>query len=98
VKEFVPIPSVDGRGHTALQVYAPGEFMHDRSGYMAFVGGCGVGQRQTEAEAEQLLLEKAIADCDRHIAYATRQLSHYVTQRRILLQGGLQLPPAPTSD
>jgi hypothetical protein len=85
---YQPIPSVSGNGYTALTLREPGEWF-DQPTWFVFVGGCGVAQTTTQADAERELLARAVSYCDRHIAYAKTQIEHYERQKRVLQSNGL---------
>ena len=88
-ENYVPIPGLGGRGYTALSVYPPGVFMPGDNFWMPFVGGSGVGRCVTAEDARQLLLTRAIEECERHIRYAQRTLAHYESAKAVLQREGL---------
>jgi hypothetical protein len=83
---YDPIMQMEGQVH--LGIYTPGTFI-DNKDYQVFVGGCGVGSRKTLAEAEALLLERAISYCTRTINEAEAKALHYRLARGRLTGGGL---------
>jgi len=85
---FRPIPSIDGRGYTALSIREPGEWF-DSKDYVVFVGGSGVGHVKTKRGALKLLQIEAENYCQRRIDDAHAQLEHYTEQMMLLKTSGL---------
>ncbi len=86
--EFNPIPSITGKGYTALTIYPPGEWF-DSKEYNPFVGGGGIGSAATLEEAKEYLLQYAIGYCERQIKEAENIIAHYTICANKLRKSGL---------
>jgi hypothetical protein len=86
---FDPIPCEGGGGIICLTIYPPFQFI-DNEGFSVFVGGGGVGERETLAEAKTFLLEKAKETCENRIARAIDTIQHFRNQLDRLNTEGLQ--------
>lgn len=82
---FEPVPGPT-HGQSMLYVYK----LDYQPGYSAVIGGCSVGHRESLAEAETLLLEKAKAMCQRRIEEARFIAMHYEECLQRLEKEGLK--------
>jgi hypothetical protein len=91
--KFEPIPEegqdpVNPRYYTALSIYPPGEFINNK-GFSVFIGGSGVGERATLAEAKSYLFDRALHECQWHIDRARKTMEHWENQMGRLIANGI---------
>ena len=87
--DYKPIPCPDDKGHIALNIYPPGEFIGNK-GWDVFVGGCGVGEKPTLESAERFLFTRAIQQLERRMERARQENLYYTEQRDSLYEHGLE--------
>lgn len=78
-----------GGGQVCLTIYPPGKFIRNK-GYAVFVGGSGQGERPTLEGAKELLLQRAIAYCERRMDQASEIINEYAKHKTRLLKKGIE--------
>ena len=79
--DYKAIPQPSG-GKICLSIYPPGTWF-GRDGYHCFVGGCGIGVKDTLPEAEAFLFRGARETLNLRITQSKAQIEFYEAQLKL---------------